>query len=71
VERLRFQQRADVTHRVPQFLERLAVEERTALALVEPQHQSHRGGLAGAVRPEKSGDATRPDDEVESVDGAG
>jgi hypothetical protein len=48
----------------------LAVDQRgAARRRVEPEHDAHRGGLAGAVRAQEPGDDARLDGEGQVLDG--
>ena len=48
----------------------LAVECRAPLSAVEAQHEAHRGGLAGAIRPEEARHDTVGHGEGQVIDGA-
>ena len=69
VDRSGVEQATDLAHRVAVFGIPLAVDQGSSGGRpVEPEDETHGGGLAGAVRPEEAGDPARRDLDGEAVD---
>ncbi len=68
MEGLRLQHRTDLPHRVADIPEALTVEASLARAVIQIEHQPHRRGLTGAVRPQETSHDAGPDIKGQVID---